>query len=326
MQNNMRFSDYIKILNNLDPKLIEYFKNAEITSHGKENVQSEAYYRIVLCRDPIATALDERLMLRESLTRKCRELLELHPPVLKLQYMPSEMHYHIENDICILLGNGCMVTNGSPVILASRITRSLMNNAIVIYQSPEWRTDRSLEKIILNDCKDRIVQNVDLNSELTRVFSGIHLSSGLMKLTSESVIEADTYDSIDFEHERIRDKGYASANEYATMLKNVAKREFDSGFRMLFADCKDVLMEYSVEVCFTGCFVAVECYKIVSIDFEEKIGRVAKNSANRITALNSIIDRTTQRDKELKELEKLVSTSLQELKERIETQWRKIKW
>lgn len=320
----MKFLEYIKILNSLDPELTEDLKYAEPVSRPGKTVQNDEYYRMVLCSDPIKTALDAKLVIRESLTKECRKLTESHPIVLKLIYKPSEMDYHIENGICIISGNGCIITNGSPVILASKINRSLTDNAVAIYLSPEWRTNSSLERMILNECKDKIVQNADIHSELTSVFSGVHTNSGLTESTTERVIEAEMY--IDFVSERIHDKGTASANEYAIMLKNAAKREFDNGFRNLFADCHDVLAEYSAEVRFTGCFAAVECYKAVSADFEKKILKIAKDSAYRITAHSNIIERNTQRDKELIKLEKLVNTLLNKLKEGIETQWQKIKY
>ncbi|WP_294413614.1 hypothetical protein [uncultured Ruminococcus sp.] len=320
----MKFHEYIKMLTNLSPELTEYFRNVETIPQGEESITSEKFYRIVLCKDPINTALDTHLVLRESLTKRSRELVELHPTVLKLLYMPSEMQYHTENDIYVLSGNGCMVTNGSPVILASRVTRSLTDNAIVIYQVPEWRTDRSLESMILNECKGKIIQDADLRSELTKVFSGIHINSNLAELATKRAVKADLFDGIDFEHERVRDNGTVSNNEYATMLKNAIVREFNSGFRRIFDDCRDVLMEYPAEVCFTGCYAVLECYKTSSSAFMEKIGELAGESAKRITKHKSIIERNTQRDKELKELEKCVSSSLHELKDKIKKQWGEI--
>lgn len=317
----MKFKENIEMQFKIDPELRDIYKNAVLSQKNVEAIHKECYDRIVLCRNPVETAINDKLVLKENLIEKCENLFQLSPCTLKLVYSPSELQYF--TDIHILSGDGCMVLNSSPVILTNCITKSMLENALVIYQKSDWSPCSSLEKLIIEKYTDKIIITDDCKNELLLPFSGKYRINSIIDVGQE-YISINTLNYINFEFEKLNDKNETSSEQYSRILRNTFIKEFENGFKRIFLDGEEIFKDFSMDVLFTGCYISVECFKKANVKFSREIEKKCSEAAKRITNQTSNIKRKTQRNNEVRVMEDYTNRFLCDLKEEIEKQWRKI--
>jgi len=316
------------------PYLIQsYLAVSENKNEKNPVVIKPRKYRIILCDDIKKVITKARLFsFREDFLvwyEDSGDIQEKQEYLVQLRYEPAKNSYKkIDNEI-IISGDGCMTGNKMPVMLTRKLPSIfILEQTAMVYhlrdltKNEERKIKKNYiysKKVTIDELETEIFLNqcfYDLNifnskeSDVKKHKDAIHLNYDVKTLIfGESEIK----------------KIISSESEVACMLilDNVIYSCIEKRFFNYLRSETEFIIDRP-ELCFTKCFIAVECYDKLLMHYKKSFKAITKKYGNLIMNEKNLITQQNLCNRFAMESENLIAEKILEIEEIVIKEWEKI--
>lgn len=289
-------------------------------------------YRIILCDDIKEVITKAGLFsLREDFLEWYDDIVDVQEKngyIVHLRYLPAKNSYEIKDNEIIISGDGCMTGNKMPVILTEMLPSAFVLEQTAIFYHLRDLT-KSEERKIKNHYVYRKKVTIDeLETEIlfNQCFYDLNIfnskESGVKKRGNAKHLNYDVKTLIFGESEIKKIISAESEIDCMFILDNLIYSCIEKRFFNFLRSETEFIIDRP-ELCFTKCFIAVECYGKLLMHYNKSFKAITKKYGNLIKNEKNLITQQNLCNRFAIEAENLIAEKILEIEKVVIREWEK---